>query len=139
MQRALAILGVSVLNFGVLVGSFAPSIIVTGHAAFPRDASCPTRMLRGPHCQLRALCAAQASSRTAPEDQNKDEMRHINDIIRDNDPEATHLWSKLPEVLKSEFSYTRVLGRGAFGIVVLGHRKIEGPDSKGANVYCGEL
>ena len=37
----------------------------------------------------------------------------------DNDAEATHLWSKLPQSLRAGYQYVRVLGRGSFGIVVL--------------------
>lgn len=35
------------------------------------------------------------------------------------DPEAMHLWSKLPQNVKSAYAYNGILGRGSFGIVVL--------------------
>lgn len=42
-----------------------------------------------------------------------------------NDPEAMHLWSKLPDKIKSAYVYEGILGRGAYGIVILAHKKIE--------------
>lgn len=41
----------------------------------------------------------------------------------DEDPEATHLWSKMPLVLRDKYEYTRVLGRGACGIVILARER----------------
>ena len=41
----------------------------------------------------------------------------------DNDAEATHLWSKLPQSLRAGYQYVRVLGRGSFGIVVLAQQR----------------
>ena len=37
----------------------------------------------------------------------------------DNDQEALHLWSKLPDEIRRIYTYSRVLGRGSFGVVVL--------------------
>jgi len=58
-------------------------------------------------------------------------------IRRDNDPEATYLFGKLPEPLRKALSYTRILGRGAFGIVFLAHRKSSGHEIISASAYGG--
>ena len=53
----------------------------------------------------------------------------------DEDPEATHLWSKMPLVLRDKYEYTRVLGRGACGIVILARerpKRVKPLDSGGA-------
>jgi hypothetical protein len=44
------------------------------------------------------------------------------DVCGDDDPEATYLWSKLPDKIKKSYKYVKVAGRGAFGIVALGER-----------------
>ena len=44
-----------------------------------------------------------------------------------DDPEAQHLWSKLPDEIKGLYSYQGVLGRGAFGIVVCAHSTVHAP------------
>ena len=50
---------------------------------------------------------------------------------RDQDPEAMHLWSKMPESLRARYRYLGVLGRGAFGIVILARARQEHVESRG--------
>ena len=162
MLNALHVLNVSMLLFSARlltpVGGFAaPGAPGRYFGLSPRDRSHSIRRQCGPRlgteknsarqcCRPAALANVQALSwpaekltgdrtTTVP---GQDQLVECN-IRRDNDPEATYLFGKLPEPLKEALSYTRILGRGAFGIVVLAHRKSSGNEIISASAYGGEI
>lgn len=61
-------------------------------------------------------------------------LRGSTNVPEDNDPEATYLWSKMPEESKRTYCYRKVLGRGAFGLVVLA-QKVGRADLQHAGLY----
>ena len=61
-----------------------------------------------------------------------DDTRAAEPIPSDNDPEASFLFTKLPEDLTRVYNYVKVLGRGSFGIVVLAQQKPEALGSSAA-------